>query len=100
MKHAGKTAVATDTASDIGRAFAELFAREGAHAAAHLMKSVSGASARLWAAFVAMQEKRAHDFAMPCLAQLSRDELRELGYTPPEISEIVTHRDETPPYWV
>lgn len=65
-----------------------------------IAKSVSGASARLWAAFIAMQEARAQDYAMPCLAQMSPDQLKELGYTPSDIKAIDSHRHMTPPYWV
>lgn len=69
-----------------------------------LSKAVAGSmsrfGARLWTAFVTMQERRAQDYAMPCLAQMSPDQLKELGCSSADIKAIDSHRHMTPPYWV
>lgn len=65
-----------------------------------IAKAASRTVARLWTAFVTMQERRAQDYAMPCLAQMSPDQLKELGYAPADIKAIESHRHMTPPYFV
>lgn len=57
-------------------------------------------AARMWAAFIEMQDRRAQDYALPCLAQMSAEQLKELGYTPADIRAIAAHRHIAPPYWV
>lgn len=65
-----------------------------------LAKSASRAASRLWASFVAMQDRRAQDYALPCLAQMSPDQLKEIGYSPVAIEQIKAYRHLSPPYWV
>ena len=60
----------------------------------------SGIWRRLYTAFGAAQQKKADEVALACLAQLSPDQLAELGHSPSEIRDIQAQAGRTPPYWV
>ena len=59
-----------------------------------------GVLRRFYLAFCEAQQRKADQIALSCLAQLSPDQLRELGHSPSEIRDIQAQAGRTPPYWV
>jgi hypothetical protein len=55
---------------------------------------------RIYRAFIVAQQRRADEYALACLAQLSPEQLRELGHSPSEIRDLQAQKGRTPPYWV
>ena len=55
---------------------------------------------RLYRAYVAAQQRRADEIAIACLAQLSPDQLSELGHSTSEIRDLHAQRGRIQPFWV
>lgn len=55
---------------------------------------------RLYLAFCEAQQRKADQIALACLAQLSPEQLHDLGHSPAEIRDIQAQAGRTPPYWV
>ncbi len=60
-------------------------------------QSDAGFLKRAWRAIVAARERRAEDYTMSCLSQMSPDQPKELGYSAEDVKASDSHRHLTPP---